>query len=196
MWTGSVIERDGLFYLFYTGHRIGAGNPQTICLATSRDQVHLIMKHEGNPLLLPSAACEPVDWRDPYVFYSELAPNWHDSASPEARPRTHWRPSHRLGRPIARHERCFGPVAASVAARGLGLGQALEHLSVFSTRFLGADEGIGTPTRALRSRLSSFLRAVQPPSPSSRGRARFRPLSLRATACSRFGGQFGGQPGH
>ncbi|MBX3031723.1 MAG: family 43 glycosylhydrolase, partial [Chloroflexi bacterium] len=69
-WTGSVIERDGTWYLFYTGHQVGAPNPQTICLATSTDGVSFT-KYPGNPLLLPPAACEPVDWRDPYVLWNE-----------------------------------------------------------------------------------------------------------------------------
>jgi beta-fructofuranosidase len=37
IWTGSVVESDGTHYLFYTGHHVGAANPQTICLATSAD---------------------------------------------------------------------------------------------------------------------------------------------------------------
>ncbi len=70
VWTGSVIERDGTFHLFYTGHQVGARHPQTICLATSTDGV-TFAKHPGNPLLLPPSACEPVDWRDPYVLWNE-----------------------------------------------------------------------------------------------------------------------------
>ncbi|WP_424532751.1 family 43 glycosylhydrolase [Sphaerisporangium viridialbum] len=70
VWTGSVIERDGTFHLFYTGHRVGVRNPQSICLATSTDLV-TFTKHEGNPILLPPPGCEPVDWRDPYVFFNE-----------------------------------------------------------------------------------------------------------------------------
>ncbi|MCU1676801.1 MAG: hypothetical protein JWM93_1559 [Frankiales bacterium] len=69
-WTGSVIERDGVFHLFYTGHRVGAEHPQTICLATSTDLV-TFTKSTGNPLSVPTDACEPVDWRDPYVFFNE-----------------------------------------------------------------------------------------------------------------------------
>lgn len=69
-WTGSVIARGGGYYLFYTGHRAGAPNPQTICLATSEDLISF-SKDPRNPLLLPPRSCEPNDWRDPYVFFNE-----------------------------------------------------------------------------------------------------------------------------
>lgn len=69
VWTGSVVEHGGTFHLFYTGHRLGAANPQTICLATSTDLV-TFERHPANPLVLPVAGCEPVDWRDPYVFFN------------------------------------------------------------------------------------------------------------------------------
>lgn len=69
IWTGSVVEHDGRFWLFYTAHDPTAANPQTICLATSTDLVHF-ERHLGNPLLTPVDSCEPVDWRDPYVFFN------------------------------------------------------------------------------------------------------------------------------
>ncbi len=69
--TGSVIEAGGRYYLFYTGHRMASRTPQTICLATSTDLIHF-EKKDGNPLLTPDEAnYEPVDWRDPYVFFNE-----------------------------------------------------------------------------------------------------------------------------
>lgn len=75
VWTGSVVEHDGVHYLFYTGFNEPADNPQTICLATSRDLVHF-EKSELNPLLAPIAGYEPVDWRDPFVFYNEDEEIW------------------------------------------------------------------------------------------------------------------------
>ncbi|MFC6357186.1 family 43 glycosylhydrolase [Luethyella okanaganae] len=75
IWTGSVVEHDGTFYLFYTGHHVAAANPQTICLATSTDLV-TFQKHPANPLVLPVEGCEPVDWRDPYVFFNEDERVW------------------------------------------------------------------------------------------------------------------------
>lgn len=75
IWTGSVVERDGTFYLFYTGHHVGAANPQTICLATSTDLLHF-ERHERNPLIRPVEGYEAIDWRDPYVFYNEAERRW------------------------------------------------------------------------------------------------------------------------
>lgn len=75
IWTGSVVEKNGTFYLFYTGHHVGAENPQTICLATSTDLV-TFEKHGANPLVAPATLCEPVDWRDPYVFFHEEEQRW------------------------------------------------------------------------------------------------------------------------
>lgn len=69
IWTGSVVEHDGMYWLFYTAHDPTAANPQTICLATSTDLIHF-ERHPGNPLLTPVDGCEPIDWRDPYVFYN------------------------------------------------------------------------------------------------------------------------------
>ena len=37
--TGSVIERDGAFYMFYTGFP-GEDKPQTVCLAKSSDLIN------------------------------------------------------------------------------------------------------------------------------------------------------------
>jgi len=75
IWTGSVVEKDETYYLFYTGHHVGAANPQTICLATSSDLVHF-SRHEDNPLVLPTPGFEAIDWRDPYVFYNDEEKCW------------------------------------------------------------------------------------------------------------------------
>jgi beta-fructofuranosidase len=70
-WTGSVVERDGVFHLFYTGSLAGSDTPQTICRATSADLVTFVRDVERNPILLPDATVyEPGDWRDPYVFFN------------------------------------------------------------------------------------------------------------------------------
>ena len=71
-WTGSIIEKGGIFYLFYTGFAgWTAPNPQTICVATSRDLDHW-EKHPGNPILLPDTRkYQLAHWRDPFVFWSE-----------------------------------------------------------------------------------------------------------------------------
>lgn len=75
IWTGSLVEHGGVFYLFYTGHWVGAAHPQSICLATSTDLVNFA-RHPDNPILLPTADCEAADWRDPHVFYNESEGKW------------------------------------------------------------------------------------------------------------------------
>lgn len=70
-WTGSVIEREGVFHLFYTGHKLGSKTPQTICHATSQDLVSFA-KNPGNPIMRPDESrYESIDWRDPYVLWNE-----------------------------------------------------------------------------------------------------------------------------
>ncbi len=69
-WTGSMIRKDDTYFLFYTGHVVGAHNPQTICLATSRDMI-TFEKDRRNPLLTPDPTIfERIDFRDPYVFWN------------------------------------------------------------------------------------------------------------------------------
>lgn len=75
IWTGSVVESHGSYYLFYTGHHVGAANPQTICVATSADLVRF-ERHARNPVITPIAGFEAIDWRDPYVFYNDAEQRW------------------------------------------------------------------------------------------------------------------------
>jgi len=67
--TGSVVEHDGRFYLFYTGN-------QNVCLATSDDLDHWT-KHPRNPLLQgDDKMYERANFRDPFVFYYEPEKLW------------------------------------------------------------------------------------------------------------------------
>jgi beta-fructofuranosidase len=76
-WTGSVIEAEGIWYLFYTGgRRSEEGLVQRIGLATSTDLVRW-EKCSGNPLivadprwyeLLDRELWHDQAWRDPWVF--------------------------------------------------------------------------------------------------------------------------------
>ncbi len=70
--TGSVIEKDGLFHLFYTGYP-GRDKPQTICRATSRD-LRTWEKDTRNPIFSADTRWyETIDWRDPFPFWNEEA---------------------------------------------------------------------------------------------------------------------------
>lgn len=90
IWTGSVVEHDGRYFLFYTGHHVGAANPQTICLAVSDDLISFT-KVDENPVVLPTARYEQVDWRDPYVFYHEGEGQWWMLIATRLAEGPHWR---------------------------------------------------------------------------------------------------------
>ncbi|MEM3659799.1 MAG: hypothetical protein QXU11_05215 [Thermoproteota archaeon] len=51
-WTGSVVEKDGVFHAFYTGWNPSNRFPQTVCHAVSSDLVTWV-KDERNPVLMP-----------------------------------------------------------------------------------------------------------------------------------------------
>jgi len=73
IWTGSVIEHEGIFHFFYTGYNRQSTSPQTICKATSKD-MKIWDKKKNNPLITPDPRWyETVDWRDPFVFFDEKA---------------------------------------------------------------------------------------------------------------------------
>lgn len=71
-WTGSIIEHEGRFFLFYTGYdKDHPFHPQSICLATSCDLDHW-EKHPDNPISLADGeSFAYIHWRDPFVFWSE-----------------------------------------------------------------------------------------------------------------------------
>lgn len=71
--TGSVIEKDGVFHIFYLGRAFTKENNryETICHATSTDLI--TWKKDGpNPVLPPQEDIyETADWRDPFVFWNK-----------------------------------------------------------------------------------------------------------------------------
>jgi len=85
-WTGSVIKRDGLWYLFYTGSsRKEKGLVQRIGVATSADLLKW-KKHPGNPLieadpqwyeLLDLNLWHDQAWRDPWIFQHPTTGDFH-----------------------------------------------------------------------------------------------------------------------
>jgi len=74
MFTGSVVEKDGTFHIFYTGHN--PNNPaglEFVLHATSPDLVHWT-KHPDEVIGPDGAiysAAHDRNWRDPYVFWNE-----------------------------------------------------------------------------------------------------------------------------
>lgn len=70
-WTGSVVEKDGVFHMFYTGFSKVSETHQTICHATSPDLLNW-ERDSRNPLLCGDGIhFEKTDFRDPDVFYNE-----------------------------------------------------------------------------------------------------------------------------
>lgn len=73
VFTGSVFEKDGSYYIFYTGHNphyVEQGKPQEcIMMAVSSD----LRTWEKRPdfMLKPTDFMEPHDFRDPFVFREE-----------------------------------------------------------------------------------------------------------------------------
>ena len=68
VWTGSLIEHEGVFHFFYTGFNREPAPRQTICHATSDDLLHWV-KDDANPILRPDPErYEVVDWRDPFLY--------------------------------------------------------------------------------------------------------------------------------
>lgn len=73
VWAPGVTEKDGVYYMYYTGVNIHVA--QTICLATSRD-LFTWEKYEGNPVVLPGewGAWRVDAWsdcRDSMVFLDD-----------------------------------------------------------------------------------------------------------------------------
>ncbi len=76
-WTGSIIHKGKLWYMFYTGTRRSEdGKIQRVCLATSKDLVTWD-KHVNNPLVqldsrwydgLNFDRWKDASWRDPWVM--------------------------------------------------------------------------------------------------------------------------------
>ena len=68
--TGSFIERNGVFHLFYGGFR-GRDKPRNICHATSSD-LRTWEKDPRNPILRADLRWyEGMGWRDPFPFWNE-----------------------------------------------------------------------------------------------------------------------------
>lgn len=80
VFTGSVIERDGRFWIFYTGHnprfRSIPGRREQVVLRAVSDDLRTWRKDPDFALAAPPGY-EPHDWRDPFVFWNEDAGEYH-----------------------------------------------------------------------------------------------------------------------
>jgi beta-fructofuranosidase len=73
-YTGSVIQHDGRFYIYYTGHNssfAGTARPQEVILRASSDDLVTWTKDPAFALAADLDRYEADDWRDPFVFWNE-----------------------------------------------------------------------------------------------------------------------------
>jgi len=73
VFTGSVIERDGQFHIFYTGHNShfpAQGKPQEAIMHAVSPDLETWTKDPDCRLFAPEGY-EPHDWRDPFVFRND-----------------------------------------------------------------------------------------------------------------------------
>ena len=73
VFTGSVIEAEGKYHIFYTGHNPHLQNKglpkEAVMHAVSKDLIHW-EKILHDTFYAPSGTYEPHDWRDPFVFWN------------------------------------------------------------------------------------------------------------------------------
>jgi len=75
VFTGSVIEREGTFHIFYTGHNShyqGTGKPMQMVMHATSPDLGAWTKDPSFCFAAPPMY-EPDDWRDPFVFRNEEA---------------------------------------------------------------------------------------------------------------------------
>jgi len=77
VFTGSVIERDGAFHIFYTGHNShlrADGKPEQAVMHAVSPDLRTWTKDERFRFFSPAElGYEPHDWRDPFVLWNEEA---------------------------------------------------------------------------------------------------------------------------
>jgi beta-fructofuranosidase len=79
VFTGSVIEANGQFHIFYTGHNPylrKEGKPEQGVMHAVSDDLLRWRKLPEETFFAPSDRYEPNDWRDPFVFRNEEQGEW------------------------------------------------------------------------------------------------------------------------
>lgn len=73
VFTGSVLEAEGRFHIFYTGHNhhlIPQGKPQEAVMHAVSDDLQHWTKIPEDSFFAPQTGYEPHDWRDPFVYWN------------------------------------------------------------------------------------------------------------------------------
>jgi len=76
VFTGSVVEGEGQFHIFYTGHNHHLrqrGMPEQGVMHAVSDDLLRWRKVPQDTFFAPTDAYEPNDWRDPFVFWNAEA---------------------------------------------------------------------------------------------------------------------------
>ena len=76
VFTGSVIEHQGRFHIFYTGHNPHLrqqGSPEQAVMHAVSENLRDWVKIPTDKFFAPIDRFEPNDWRDPFVFWNEAA---------------------------------------------------------------------------------------------------------------------------
>lgn len=76
VFTGSVIEKDERFHIFYTGHNPhfrADGRPEQAVMHAVSDDLRTWRKLPNDTFFAPTDTYEPHDWRDPFVFWNAEA---------------------------------------------------------------------------------------------------------------------------
>lgn len=74
IFTGSALEANGRFHIFYTGHNhhlSGKGKPQQAVMHAVSDDLKTWKKIPENTFYAPVEKYEMHDWRDPFVYWNE-----------------------------------------------------------------------------------------------------------------------------
>lgn len=78
--TGSVVQMNNLYYIYYTGHNphfISEGKPQEVILRAQSENLKEWKKDANFALYAPEKVFEHDDWRDPFVWYDEQEKIYH-----------------------------------------------------------------------------------------------------------------------
>lgn len=76
VFTGSVIEGEGRFHIFYVGHNPHLrrrGKPEQAVMHAVSEDLLKWRKIPEDTFFAPQTSYEPHDWRDPFVFWNEEA---------------------------------------------------------------------------------------------------------------------------
>ncbi len=81
LYTMSVIKKDGLYFMFYTGLGTQEYKKQRVCMAVSKD-LYYWEKYPNNPIVEADSSWyrtdgETMSWRDPFILYDNVSSTYY-----------------------------------------------------------------------------------------------------------------------